>query len=127
MSRLQQWQMMMQQQMQQMQMMHMMVQRQQGQMAAGTMAAGTMPGGMGGMPVAVSAAEVPGQTGPAQFNDLVSTFQQKNTISGPSAGMHPQADGAGMPGGYMQSAAAAAAPSPAAAGGESGNPFDMFG
>jgi len=104
-----QMQMMMQAQMQMMMQAQMMMQQPGAQMPQ------QMPG--------FSQGQLPAQPGasstqqavqePAQFNDLVTAFQQKNSISG---GGNPSA-------GNVGSSHPAAAPAPSS----SGNPFDMFG
>lgn len=75
---------------------------QMGQMAAGP-----------GVPEQSNAAS----PGGAQFNDLVTAFQQKNSISG----------AAGAPAQGPAQQAAAPGPAQPTPGGGSGNPFDMFG
>merc|ERR1719331_2774561 len=78
---------------------------------------------------------VPGQQAPAQpvpFNDLITAFQQKNSISGaaPSAAM-PQTMPQDVPTGNISAVGApalGAAPAPApTSNAAAGNPFDMFG
>mmetsp|Transcript_87639 Transcript_87639/g.252747 ORF Transcript_87639/g.252747 Transcript_87639/m.252747 type:complete len:83 (+) Transcript_87639:2-250(+) len=80
----------------------------QRQMQAGAFG-GTAPAGQQQQPVQ------PAAPGEPVFNDLVTAFQQKNSISNAAGG--------------APAAGAQAAPAPAPSGppaGNSGNPFDMF-
>merc|ERR1712087_907554 len=87
----------------------------QGQTAPGQMGqqmpGQQMPGMPGGQPGMQRQPDAAGQGG-AQFNDLVSAFQQKASVSGVSTG-GPTANPGGAP--------------PQQAPNSAGNPFDMFG